>query len=91
MIQPPFPSTIRAQLCHGTFLTAVRKNQENDGQMGSPCLDKPVLAQGGVYTFDSDQRSDFAAGYKKCGMQRWMCRPGNVGSLARQVEVEQYT
>ena len=50
MIQPPFPSTIRAQMCHVTFLTtktAVRKNQENDGQMRSPCLDKPMIAQRG--------------------------------------------
>ena len=49
MIQPPFPSKIEAQPRHFTFLTtktAVRKNQENDGQTGSPCLDQPVLAQG---------------------------------------------
>ena len=49
MIQPPFPSTIRAQTCQVAFLTtktAVRKNQENDGQTRLPCLDKPVLAQG---------------------------------------------
>ena len=27
---------------------AVRKNQENDGQMGSLCLDKPMLVQRGI-------------------------------------------
>ena len=39
----PFPSTIGARPRHVTFLTtktAVRKNQENNGQMG------PVLGQG---------------------------------------------
>ena len=30
-----------------TTNTVDRKNKENDGQAGSPCLDKPVLAQGG--------------------------------------------
>ena len=51
MIQPPFLSTIGAKPRHVTFLTietAVgKKPEKNDGQMGSPCLDKPVLAQGG--------------------------------------------
>ena len=38
MIQSPVPSTIEAQPHHITFLTtktAVRKNQENNGQTGS--------------------------------------------------------
>ena len=50
MIQTPFRFIIRTQPRHVTFLTketAVRKNQENDSQTGSPCLDKPVLAQVG--------------------------------------------
>ena len=50
MTQPLLPSTIETQLRHVTFLTAktvFRKDQENDGQTGSPCLDKPVLAQAG--------------------------------------------
>ena len=47
---PPFPLTIRAQPRRVTFLTtttAFRENRENDRQMGSLCLDKPVLAQRG--------------------------------------------
>ena len=50
MIQSPFPSTIAPQPRHIKFLTTktvVRKNQENDGQTGDWCLDKPVLAQVG--------------------------------------------
>ena len=60
MIQPPFPSTMGTQPRHDTFLiTKTAVNQEHDGQTyckaeldhvhegtGSPCLDKPVLAQG---------------------------------------------
>ena len=53
MIQRPFPSTIAAQPPHVTLpriKTVVRKHQENDGQR-LPCLDKAVLAQGGVLVF----------------------------------------
>ena len=50
MTKPPFPSTIGKQSRSAKFLTmktAVRKSQENNGQTGSWCLDKAVLARGG--------------------------------------------
>ena len=49
MKQPIFPSTIGTQSCFSYFLTVkavVRKLGKNDGQTGSWCLDKAVLAQG---------------------------------------------
>ena len=49
MIQPPFPSTMGAQLGHITFQTtktAVRKNQENDGQTGSCAWTSQCLCNG---------------------------------------------
>ena len=45
-----FPSTIGTQPRSAKFLTTksvVRKNQRTDGQTGSRCLDKAMLAQGG--------------------------------------------
>ena len=50
MIQPPFPLSIGSQPRLIRFLTtktAVRKNEENNSQTRPPCLDMPVLAQGG--------------------------------------------
>ena len=50
MTQPIFPSTIGTQSCFANFLTVkavVRKFGKSDGQTGSRCLDKAVLAQGG--------------------------------------------
>ena len=50
MTQPVFPSTIGTQSRSAKFLTmktVVRKAQKNDGQTGSWCLDKAVLAEGG--------------------------------------------
>ena len=49
MTQPLFPSTIGTQSRSAKFLTmktVVRKNQENDSQTGSRCLDKVVLVRG---------------------------------------------
>ena len=49
MIQPPFPSTIAAQPCHITFLTAravVRKTR-NDSQTGSRAWTRQCLRRGG--------------------------------------------
>ena len=49
-MQPFFPSTVGTQSCSAKFLTmttVVRKSQKNDGQTGSWCLDKAVLAQDG--------------------------------------------
>ena len=46
MTQPLFPSTIGTQSHSAKFLTmktVVRKNQTNNGQTGSRCLDKAVL------------------------------------------------
>ena len=51
MTQPLFPSTIGTQSHFAYFLTVkvvVRKFGKSDGQTGSWCLDKAVLAQGGV-------------------------------------------
>ena len=50
MKQPLFPSTIGTQPRFAYFLTVkaeVRKFGKSDGQTGSWCLDKAVLAQGG--------------------------------------------
>ena len=50
MKQPLFPSTIGTQSRFAYFLTVkavVRKFGTSDGQTGSRCLDKAVLAQGG--------------------------------------------
>ena len=50
MKQPLFPSTIGTQSRFAYFLTAkavVRKFGKSNGQTGSWCLDKAVLAQGG--------------------------------------------
>ena len=50
MKQPLFPSTIGTQSRFAYFLTVkavVRKFGKSDGQTGSRCLDKAVLAQGG--------------------------------------------
>ena len=50
MKQPLFPSTIGTQSHFAYFLTVkavVRKFGKSDGQTGSWCLDKAVLAQGG--------------------------------------------
>jgi hypothetical protein len=50
MKQPLFPSTIGTQSRFAYFLTVkavVRKFGKSDGQTGSWCLDKAVLAQGG--------------------------------------------
>ena len=50
MKQPLFPSTIGTQSRFAYFLTVkavVRKFGKSDGQTGSWCLDKVVLAQGG--------------------------------------------
>ena len=50
MKQPLFPSTISTQLHFAYFLAVkamVRKFGKSDGQTGSWCLDKAVLAQGG--------------------------------------------
>ena len=50
MKQPIFPSTIGTQSCFSYFVTVkavVRKLGKSDGQTGSWCLDKAVLAQGG--------------------------------------------
>ena len=50
MKQPLFPSTISTQLHFAYFLAIkamVRKFGKSDGQTGSWCLDKAVLAQGG--------------------------------------------
>ena len=50
MKQPLFPSTIGTQSRFAYFLTAkavVRKFGKSDGQTGSRCLDKAVLAQRG--------------------------------------------
>ena len=49
MTQPLFPSTIGAQPRYVRYLTTknLGKTQEDDGETGSPCLDKPALAQGG--------------------------------------------
>ena len=55
MIQPPFPSTIKAQTRNVRFLTiktVVTKIQKNDGQTGSSawtrqCFDKGVGGGGG--------------------------------------------
>ena len=50
MKQPLFPSTISTQSRLTYFLTVkaeVRKFGKSDGQTGSWCLDKAVLAQGG--------------------------------------------
>ena len=50
MTQPLFPSTISTQSRSAKFLTmktVVKKSQKNDGQTGSWCLDKAVLAQRG--------------------------------------------
>ena len=50
MKQPLFPSTMGTQSRFAYFLTAkavVRKFGKSDGQTGSRCLDKAVLAQGG--------------------------------------------
>jgi hypothetical protein len=49
MKQPLFPSTIGTQSCFAYFLTVkavVRKFSKSDGQTGSRCLDKAVLARG---------------------------------------------
>ena len=45
-----FPYTIGTQSCFAYFLTVkavVRKFGKSDGQTGSRCLDKAVLARGG--------------------------------------------
>ena len=50
MKQPIFPSTMCTQSRFAYFLTikaVVRKFGKSDGQTGSRCLDKAVLAQGG--------------------------------------------
>jgi hypothetical protein len=50
MTQPLFPSTIGTQSRSAKFLTmktVVRKTQKYDGQIGSWCLGKAVLAQVG--------------------------------------------
>ena len=50
MKQPLFPSTIGTLLHFAYFLAVkalVRKFGKSDGQTGSWCLDKVVLAQGG--------------------------------------------
>ena len=50
MKQPLFPSTIGTQSRFAYFLTVkavVRKFGKSDGQTGSWCLDRAVLAQGG--------------------------------------------
>ena len=50
MKQPLFPPTISTQLHFAYFLAVkamVRKFAKSDGQTGSWCLDKAVLAQGG--------------------------------------------
>ena len=50
MTQPFFPCTISAQSRNNEFLTIktmVRKTHQNNGDTGSSCLDKAVLAQGG--------------------------------------------
>ena len=50
MKQPLFPSTIGTQSRFAYFLTVkavVRKLGKSDGQTGSWCLDKEVLARGG--------------------------------------------
>ena len=50
MKQPFFPSTIGTQSRFAYFLTVkavVRKFGKSDGQTGSWCLDKAVLAQRG--------------------------------------------
>ena len=50
MKQPLFPSTIGTQSRFAYFLTVkavVRKFGKSDGQTGSWCLDKALLAQGG--------------------------------------------
>ena len=52
MKQPLFPSTIGTQSHFGYFPTVkavVKKFGKSDGQTGSWCLDKVVLAQGGGY------------------------------------------
>ena len=57
MKPPLFPSTIGTQSRFACFLTVkavVRKFGKSDGQTGSWCLDKAVLAQGG-------------GGYMECG------------------------
>ena len=51
MKQPLFPSKIGKQLHFAHFLTikaVVRKFGKSDSQTGSQCLNKAVLAQGGV-------------------------------------------
>ena len=51
MKQPLFPSTIGTQSHFACFLivkAVVRKFGKSDGQTGSRCLDKAVLAQGGA-------------------------------------------
>ena len=56
MKQPLFPSTIGTQSRFAYFLTVkavVRKFGKNDGQTGSWCLDKAVLAQGGGTFFEN--------------------------------------
>ena len=50
MKQPLFPSTIGTQSRLAYFLTVkavIRKFGKSNGQTGSRCLDKEVLAQGG--------------------------------------------
>ena len=50
MIQPPFSFAIAAPRRYFAFLatkTAVRKNQENNGQTGSPTWTRQCLCKGG--------------------------------------------
>ena len=65
MKQPLFPSTIGTQTRLAYFLTVkavVTKFGKSDGQTGSRCLDKAVLAQrgGGGVTLANTQFLDWA-------------------------------
>ena len=56
-MSPPFPLQARHKrpkiLHSGPQNTAVPKNPENSGSTPTPCLDKPVLAQGGSRVYHS--------------------------------------